>query len=57
MGQSLGVFYSNELRLKEVKKYSNTYDYATVLYPFGKDGLTIANVNNGKTYLVLLNIS
>lgn len=51
MGQSLGVFYSNELRLKEVKKYSNTYDYATVLYPFGKDGLTIANVNNGKTYL------
>lgn len=51
MGSNLGAFYSNELRLKQVKEYSNTYDYATVLYPFGKDGLTIANVNNGKDYL------
>lgn len=51
MGSNLGVYYSNELRLQLLKKYSNTYDYATVLYPFGKDGLTIANVNNGRNYL------
>jgi len=51
MGSNLGVFYSNELKLKMLKKYSNTYDYATVLYPFGKDGLTISNVNNGKNFL------
>lgn len=51
MGANLGVYYSNELKLKQLKKYSNTYDYATVLYPFGKDGLTISNVNNGKNYL------
>ena len=51
IGQNLGVFYSNELRLKQLKKHSNTYDYATVLIPFGKDGLTITNVNNGLNYL------
>lgn len=51
MGSNLGVYYSNELRLKQLKKNSNTYDYATVLYPFGKDGLTISNVNNGLNYL------
>ena len=51
MGNDLGAYYSNELRLKLLKKYSNTYDYATVLYPFGKDGLTIENVNNGRNYL------
>lgn len=51
MGEGLGAYYSNELRLKQLKKYSNTYDYATVLYPFGKDGLTIENVNNGKKYI------
>ncbi len=51
MGSNLGVYYSNELNLKLLKKYSNTYDYATVLYPFGKDGLTIANVNNGRNFL------
>ena len=51
MGSNLGVYYSNELKLKQLKKNSNTYDYATVLYPFGKDGLTISNINNGKNYL------
>ena len=51
MGSNLGVYYSNELKLKQLKKNSNTYDYATVLYPFGKNGLTISNINNGKDYL------
>lgn len=51
IGTNRGTYFSNELRLKQVKVYSNTYDYATVLYPFGKDGLTIADVNNGRTYL------
>lgn len=51
MGSNLGVYYSNELKLKQLKKNSNTYDYATVLYPFGKNGLTISNINNGKNYL------
>ena len=51
MGKDFGAFYSNELKLKQLKKHSQTYDYATVLYPFGKDGLTISNVNNGKNYI------
>ena len=51
MGVNRGVWVSNELRLKKLIKQSSTYDYATVLYPFGKDGLTVASVNNGRQYI------
>jgi phage minor structural protein len=51
MGINLGAYYSNELKLKNLNKQSSTYDYATVLFPIGKDGLTIANINNGKSYI------
>lgn len=51
LGVDFGAYYSNELQLKLLKKYSHTYDYATILFPFGKDGLTISNVNNGKNYI------
>ena len=51
MGESLGAYFSNELRLKQLSKSSTSYDYATVLYPVGKNGLLISNVNNGKPYL------
>jgi len=48
MGKDFGAYYSNELKLKNLKKQSSTYDYATVLIPIGKDGLTIMDINNGK---------
>lgn len=51
MGKSLGAYYSNELRLKNLNRQSNTYDYATVLYPIGKDGLTIETINNGRAFI------
>ena len=51
MGSQLGAYYSNELDLKKLTKQSNSYDYATVLYPYGKDGLTIKDVNNDKEYI------
>ena len=51
MGVEFGAYFSNELRLKNLTKQSSTYDYATVVYPFGKNGLTITNINNGKNYL------
>lgn len=51
MGKSLGAYYSNELRLKTLKKQSSTYDFATVLYPVGKDGLTIRDINNGHEFI------
>lgn len=51
MGSEFGAYFSNELNLKQLIKQSSTYDYATVIFPLGKNGLTIANVNNGKEYL------
>ena len=51
MGAEFGAYFSNELNLKKLIKQSSTYDYATVIFPIGKDGLTIASVNNGKEYL------
>lgn len=51
MGSSLGAYYSNELKLKNLKKQSSTYDYATVLFPIGKDGLTIEHINNGLSFI------
>lgn len=51
MGQNRGQFYSNELGLKQLKKQSSTYEYYTVLYPYGKDGLDISEVNQGRKYL------
>lgn len=51
IGTTLGAYFSNELRLKQLSKQATAYDYATVLYPVGKDGLLISDVNNGKPYL------
>lgn len=51
MGKPLGAYYSNELKLKNLKKQSSTYDYATVLFPIGKDGLTIEHINNGLSFI------
>lgn len=51
MGSRFGTYYSNELKMRELIKQSSTYDYATVLYPIGKNGLTINVVNDNKNYL------
>lgn len=45
------AYYSNEVRLQQLSKQSSTYDYATVLYPYGKNGLTIGVINNGQNYI------
>lgn len=50
-GTDFGAYFSNELKLKQLIKQSSSYDYATVLYPYGKNGLTIRTVNNDKPYL------
>lgn len=44
-------YYSNELKLRRLSKQSSTYEYATVLYPYGKDGLDIKQINNNRPYL------
>ncbi len=50
-GEDRGVYFSDELNLKSFSIPSDTYDYVTRLYPKGKDGLTIASINNGKEYI------
>ena len=47
MGENRGMYFSNELRLKLLKKQSQCYDFTTVLYPIGKNGLNITAINNG----------
>ena len=51
MGADRGVAFMNELKLKQLGRQGQSYDFATVLYPIGKNGLTISNVNNGKPYI------
>lgn len=51
MGKEFGSYFSNELYLKELQKQSSTYDYYTVVYPYGKDGLDISSINGGRKYL------
>lgn len=51
MGKKLGNYYSNELNLQQLQKQSSSYEYATVLYPYGKDGLTIDSINGGRKFL------
>lgn len=57
MGAEFGAFYSNELKLKSLSKQSQSYDYFTVLYPIGKDGLKIGFINNNKDFLENYNYS
>ena len=57
MGKDFGAYYSNEWKMRQLIKQSSTYDYATVLYPIGKNGLTIGVVNNNKDYLENYNYS
>lgn len=51
MGDTRGTYFSNELNLRLLKKQGQTYDFATVLYPIGKDGLTIGAINNGSNII------
>lgn len=51
IGDRKGNVLMNELRLAALDYRSQTYDFATVLYPYGKKGLSISDVNNGKPYI------
>lgn len=57
MGSSKGMCFMNELHLKALSRQGQSYDFATVLYPIGRDGLTIADINNGKQYIENYNYS
>ena len=51
VGEDKGVYFSSQLNLKKLTVQSTSYDFYTEIEPYGKDGLTIADVNGGKNYL------
>lgn len=51
IGKDLGTMFSNELKLKLLKRQGQSYDFCTVLYPIGKDNLTIGSINNSQNYI------
>ena len=51
LGEDKGVYFTDELNLESKYLTSESYDFATRIIPIGKDGMTIAAINNGKVYL------
>lgn len=49
--QPVGAFASRELNLKEINFKGKSSDFATRLYASGKDGMTFASINGGKSYV------
>ena len=49
--EPLGAFATRELNLKEINYKGKSTDFATRLYPYGKDGLSFASINDGKPYV------
>ena len=45
------VFFTDELNLKELTFKGSSSNFATRLYAYGKDGLSIASINDGKAYI------
>jgi phage minor structural protein len=50
-GMDRGAYVYSELNLRDSDYQSDTYDLVTRLYPYGKDGLSIASVNGGLEYI------
>lgn len=51
IGSAKGTMLMNELRLYALNHRGETYDFATILYPYGKNGLSIRDINNGHEYI------
>lgn len=50
-GPNLGTFLTRELNLHDVQYKGKSTQFVTRLYAYGKDGLSIAEVNDGKPYV------
>lgn len=51
LGNPVGSFASRELNLKEINYKGKSQNFATRLYAYGKDGLSFADINDGKPYV------
>lgn len=49
--QPLGAFVSRDLNLKEINYKGKSTEFYTRLYAYGKDGLSFADINDGKPYV------
>lgn len=47
----IGAFITRDLNLKEINYKGKSTSFATRLYAYGKDGLSFADINNGKPYV------
>lgn len=53
MGEPVGAFATRELNLKEINYKGKSNDFATRLYAYGKDGMTLQGATiDGETYQV-----
>lgn len=46
-----GEYATKELNLVSLSRYQNSYDLKNRLYVYGKDGLSFADINDGKPYV------
>ena len=53
VGKDAGVYFINDINLKQLNIDTHTHKYITRVIPIGKEGLTIESVNDGKNYLYL----
>lgn len=51
IGENRGVYLLSQLNLKKVACTTDTYDFYTRIIPYGKDGLQIKDINDGKEYV------
>ena len=51
MGDPVGAFATRELNLKEINYKGKSNNFATRLYAYGKDGLSFADINDGRPYV------
>ena len=49
--EPLGAFADKDLNLKEINYKGKSSEFATRLYGYGKDGLSVAAINGGKPYV------
>lgn len=50
-GENLGAFATRDLNLKRNDYKGKSTNFATRLYAYGKDGLSFADINDGKPYV------
>lgn len=51
LGSDRGAYVYTDLNIRRLDFQSDTYEFATRLYAYGKDNLTFADINNGKEYV------